>query len=123
MLNPSFIMLYVDNPTISAEFYAKLLEKQPCESSPSFAMFLLDQGYKLGLWSIHDVEPAAMIVHCGGELGFPVTHSTDVDAIHAAWQKEGLNIAQAPTQMDFGYTFVALDPDGHRLRVYSYTAS
>jgi hypothetical protein len=21
--------------------------------------------------------------------------------------------------MDFGYTFVALDPDGHRLRVYA----
>ena len=24
----------------------------------------------------------------------------------------------APTDMDFGRTFVALDPDNHRLRVY-----
>ena len=24
-----------------------------------------------------------------------------------------------PTDMDFGHTFVALDPDGHRLRVFS----
>ena len=25
----------------------------------------------------------------------------------------------APTAMDFGFTFVALDPDGHRLRVFA----
>jgi hypothetical protein len=30
-----------------------------------------------------------------------------------------LKIAQAPTAMDFGMTFVALDPDGHRLRVFA----
>jgi len=30
-----------------------------------------------------------------------------------------LPIAQPLTQMDFGYTFVALDPDGHRLRVFA----
>jgi hypothetical protein len=27
MLKPSFIMLYVNNPALSAEFYASLLEK------------------------------------------------------------------------------------------------
>ena len=26
---------------------------------------------------------------------------------------------QAPTRMDFGLTFTASDPDGHRLRVFS----
>jgi len=29
-----------------------------------------------------------------------------------------LDIIQEPVQMDFGYTFVATDPDGHRLRVF-----
>lgn len=123
MLNPSFIMLYVDNPTKSAEFYAMLLEQQPCESSLTFAMFILDQGYKLGLWSKHTVEPAATISGGGGELGFPVADFAEVDALHAAWQKKGLTILQVPTQMDFGYTFVAMDPDNHRLRVYAYTKS
>jgi hypothetical protein len=28
-------------------------------------------------------------------------------------------MAQTPTEMDFGTTFVALDPDGHRLRVFA----
>jgi predicted enzyme related to lactoylglutathione lyase len=27
-------------------------------------------------------------------------------------------VAQKPTDMDFGRTFVVLDPDGHRIRVY-----
>ncbi len=26
---------------------------------------------------------------------------------------------ETPTQMDFGYTFVATDPDAHRLRVFA----
>ena len=121
MPNPSFIMLYVDNPAISADFYATILEKKPCESSPTFAMFLLDNGYKLGLWSVHSLEPVSMMTGGGCELGFPLSHEVEVDAMYAAWQKKGLLIAQPPTQMDFGYTFVALDPDGHRLRVYSYS--
>ncbi len=121
MLNTNFIMFYVDNPAISAAFYTKILGQQPCESSPTFAMFLIDNGYKLGLWSKHTVEPAATLSGGGGELGFPVTDVSDVDVLHAAWREEGLTIAQPPTQMDFGYTFVALDPDGHRLRVYALT--
>ena len=28
-------------------------------------------------------------------------------------------IAFPPTDLDFGRSFVALDPDGHRLRVYA----
>ncbi len=35
------------------------------------------------------------------------------------WARRGLVIEQEPVTMDFGRTFVALDPDGHRLRVYS----
>jgi len=31
-------------------------------------------------------------------------------------------VAQKPVDMDFGHTFVALDPDGHRLRVFAAAA-
>jgi predicted enzyme related to lactoylglutathione lyase len=44
--------------------------------------------------------------------------AADVDAVHADWAARGLAIAQPPTELDFGRTFVALDPDGHRLRVF-----
>jgi predicted lactoylglutathione lyase len=123
MPSPKFIMLYVDNPAKSAEFYAMLLDQPPCEISPTFAMFIIDNGYKLGLWSKHSVEPSATITGGGGELGFPLSEVSEVDALYAEWLKKGIKMAQSPTQMDFGYTFVALDPDGHRLRVYSYNTN
>ena len=45
--------------------------------------------------------------------------STAVRACHARWQGLGVPVIQAPTEMDFGLTFTALDPDGHRLRVFA----
>ena len=41
MADPNFIILYVDNPPTSTNFYAELLGKPPVESSPTFAMFAL----------------------------------------------------------------------------------
>ena len=41
-----------------------------------------------------------------------------VKATFADWKQRGLTIVQEPVQMDFGHTFVAADPDGHRLRVF-----
>ena len=123
MTDPNFIILYVDNPSVSADFYAGLLGKTPVESSPTFAMFILESGLKLGLWSKHTVEPAsASAAGGGGELGFPVNNSDTVHNLFADWVKRGLEIIQRPTEMDFGFTFVALDPDGHRLRVFTPAA-
>lgn len=122
MTDPNFIILYVDSPTTSANFYTDLLGKPALEASPTFAMFALDSGVMLGLWSKHTVEPAATA--CGGaELAFTVADDDAVRARHADWARRGLTIAQAPVGMDFGYTFVALDPDGHRLRVFAPSAS
>src|SRR4051794_13037280 len=112
----SLAILYVDSPERSAAFYSALLEQAPIESSPTFAMFALPGGAKLGLWSRHTVEPAAQATGGGGELAFT---AADIDEVHADWAARGLAIAQPPTEMDFGRTFVALDPDGHRLRVFA----
>ena len=117
--DPNFILLYVDSPAASARFYAELLGKQPVEASPTFAMFALDSGIMLGLWSRYTVEPAAEQGSGGGELAFAVADKAAVKATYADWGKRGLRIAQAPTDLDFGHTFVALDPDGHRLRVFA----
>jgi predicted enzyme related to lactoylglutathione lyase len=119
MIEPNFILLYVDQPQASASFYAELLGKQPIDASPTFAMFALQSGVMLGLWSRHTAEPAPLAAVGGGELAFSVEDNDTVKSTFAAWRKRGLKIAQEPTDMDFGYTFVALDPDGHRLRVFA----
>lgn len=113
------MILYVDNPPKSAAFYADLLGRQVREQSPTFAMLPLSDNVMLGLWLRHAVEPAATGAAGAGEIAFTVADAADVGKRHDEWAARGLIIAQAPTTMDFGTTFVALDPDGHRLRVFA----
>jgi len=122
MLDPNFFILYVDSPAASAAFYADLLGHAPVEASPTFALFAQQSGVKLGLWSKHAVEPAATVTGGGTELAFAVDSDAAVTSMHAEWARRGLPILQAPVRMDFGYTFVAADPDGHRLRVFAPSA-
>lgn len=118
-----YFLLYVDSPAASATFYSRLLDKSPVELNPTFALFILDNGVKLGLWSQHTVEPAAGCTGGGGELGFSLPSNAAVDQLHDQWQQRGATIIQSPTTMDFGYTFVAQDPDGHRLRALCGSAA
>jgi catechol 2,3-dioxygenase-like lactoylglutathione lyase family enzyme len=119
MPDPNFILLYVDSPARSAGFYKDLLGKPPVESSPTFAMFALDSGVMLGLWSRHTAAPAPAAPAGGSEIAFAVADKDAVSRLYAEWGARNLRIAQAPTDLDFGHTFVALDPDGHRLRVFA----
>ena len=118
MTHPDFTILFVDNPLKSADFYQSLFGAAPVERSPTFSLFVLNTGMKLGLWSRHTVEPAAAATGGGGEIVLAVEKAAAVDATHADWTSRGINVLQAPTDLDFGRTFVALDPDNHRLRVY-----
>ncbi|WP_413504157.1 VOC family protein [Serratia grimesii] len=119
MTTPNMTLLYVDNPEKSAVFYRRLLGLAPVELSPTFALFVLSNGFKLAMWSKHTVEPAATITGGGGEIGFMCEEPQQVDALYQQWYEQGLEIIQPPVTLDFGYSFVAIDPDGHRLRVYN----
>ena len=123
MPNFSFLLLHVEDPIASAKFYNGLLGIPVLEQSPTFAMLPLRDGVMLGLWSRHTVEPRTSGEPGSSEVAFTVADPATVEATHADWKKRGLPIAQAPTAMDFGTTFVALDPDGHWLRVFSPRAA
>jgi catechol 2,3-dioxygenase-like lactoylglutathione lyase family enzyme len=118
MLTMNFIILYVENVPASVAFYQGLLAAKPVEASPNFAMFALPNGTMLSMWAGHDVQPKPKAAGGGCELGFTAGDKPSVDATFKDWSGRGYAIAQAPVQMDFGYTFTALDPDGHRLRVF-----
>ncbi|HFJ4329684.1 VOC family protein [Serratia liquefaciens] len=119
MTTPNMTLLYVDNLEKSAIFYRHLLGQEPVELSPTFALFVLSNGLKLAMWSKHTVQPGATVTGGGGELGFLCELPQQVDALYQQWRDRGLNIIQPPVTLDFGHSFVATDPDGHRLRVYS----
>jgi len=120
MLDLNFINLYVADVVASAAFYTNLLGSKPIQTTPDFAMFGTKSGVTLGLWRRENVQPAAPATSGqAGEVCFAVP---DTDAVHADWKARAFTIVQPPTTMGFGRTFVALDPDGHRLRVFTPAA-
>ncbi|SIQ49677.1 VOC family protein [Bosea sp. TND4EK4] len=118
MFDAHFILLHVESPADSARFYEDLLGMPPLEQSPTFAMFALPSGTRLGLWSRDTVEPAATAKGGAAEIAMVVPSAGAVDAAHADWRSRGIAILQEPADLDFGRTFTAADPDGHRLRVF-----
>ena len=122
MITPSlgFILLFVENPQKSSLFYQDLLHIKPLEESPTFVLFGLRNGTLLGFWSRYTAEPHVHAQPGAHEICF---ETDDVDVLYATWGEKRLTIAQKPTDLDFGRTFVILDPDGHRIRVYKLTQS
>ena len=118
MSDVNFILIYVDDVAASEAFYTSILGRQPVESSPTFAMMPAAPGLMLGLWKREGVMPKATPAG-GGEIAFSASGKAEVDALFAEWRRRGVAIAQEPTAMDFGYTFVGLDPNGQRLRVFA----
>lgn len=116
---PTYILLFVDDPARSEAFYRKILGADPVESSATFVLFASEAGLKLGLWSRHTAEPKPIGTAGATEVGFSVTEKAEVDGMFRTWSQEGVTIVQEPTEMDFGRTFVGVDPDGHRLRVFA----
>ena len=115
-MTPTYILLSVADVPTSRDFYHDLLGYRPIEDSQTFCLFVLENGMKLGLWDERGMTPP--IQGTGGfEFGIPVDSEDEVDRVAADWLARGISIIQPPVTMDFGRTFTALDPDGHRLRV------
>lgn len=112
-----YLLLAVKDPQRSAKLYDQLLGLAPVESSPTFVLYLMPNGFKLGFWSAADVEPKARPAG-GAELSFSLPDEATVRKTYHAWKGLGLEVLQEPTRMDFGFTFVVADPDGHRLRPF-----
>lgn len=124
-MQPDYTILYVDQPEASARLYAGLLGRPAIEASPTFSLFAFENGRMLGLWARSGVKPAPAAPDgaANNELAFRLGSEAEVDAAHTAWGERGLVILQAPVHLDFGYTFLAADPDGHRLRVFARNVS
>ncbi|PJL65610.1 drug:proton antiporter [Stenotrophomonas maltophilia] len=119
MFTPSTLLQYVRDVAASATFYSGILGKPPVEQSPGSALFLLGDGAALGLWQRDGVQPPVSAQAGAAELAMVVANPDVVQQMHDAWRALGVQILQAPVTLEFGHTFVGVDPDGHRLRVYS----
>ncbi|HEX2734030.1 MAG TPA: VOC family protein [Polyangiaceae bacterium] len=117
MRNLNYLLLAVKNPRHSAVLYTRLLGREPVEAQDTFVLYVLPNGFKLGLWIDSEMQPKPLPAG-GVEISFSEDSKESVLASYKEWKGLGLPILQEPTEMDFGFTFVAADPDGHRLRSF-----
>lgn len=113
----NYLLLAVRDPLKSAELYTQLLGREPVEKAPTFVLYVLPTGLKIGLWLSDEMEPKPNAAG-GVEISFTEESKDAVRATCEEWSKLGLKVLQAPTEMDFGFTCVLEDPDGHRLRPF-----
>ena len=117
LLEPNAVVLYANNLPLTSNFYKELLGITPEEASPTFHSFQLSNGMSLALKALHSVEPPAAGNNGHGELAFTVENYNTVDALFLAWQAKAIDIISPPNKVPYGYTFLAADPDGNRLRI------
>jgi len=117
LFEPNAIVLYVKDLTLTSNFYQDLLGIMLEEASPTFHAFKLSNGMSLALKAQYSVEPPSDGTYGNGELAFTLDNNQQVDDLFSAWQAKEIHILAPPNIVPFGYTFVAADPDGNRLRV------
>lgn len=113
--NLGYVILFAKNPIKSAEFYSDLFQIKPVQKFPTFVLFSLSNGIMFGLWSKYTAEPRVESDPGAMEICFSVE---EVDKVYDFVGQKGVTVVQEPTDMDFGRTFVFLDPDGHRIRIF-----
>jgi predicted enzyme related to lactoylglutathione lyase len=117
MLIPNLLLFYVRDPLESALFYEKIFSSKPVAAFPTYVAFSFENGLTFGLWS----KQAKNYVSGGtghlSELSFMVKDEQMVRELRKQWGELGVIIEQDLHEAVFGLTFVALDPDHHRIRV------
>ena len=117
MPNPNLVLFYVKSPLESASFYEKIFAQKPVASFPTYVAFSFSNGFTFSLWSMEAKNFVSSGTGNRSELAFMVSNENEVRSLHDSWKKMGVVIEQELHQAVFGLTFVALDPDGHRIRV------
>ncbi|HEU0166114.1 MAG TPA: VOC family protein [Thermomicrobiales bacterium] len=116
-MEPRYFVLHVASIETSIALYTDLLGTTPQRPSPTFAAFPLGSGVMLELWQRSGIEPASVAPGGAVDITFTAGSREELERIHGEWRDRGLHILLDPVEKVFGYTFVAADPDGHRLRV------
>lgn len=114
----SFV-LYVKDIETSKKFYTGTFECEGQVLSPTFVSFSLGEGVTIELKQLAQVLPSANIMGGGTELSLVVEDANTLNALYDQWKTKGVIFLQTPTELVFGLTFVAIDPDGHRIRVFT----
>ncbi|GEM79907.1 VOC family protein [Vibrio superstes] len=113
------IVLYVEDVQSSMAFYAKAFNCEPKLLSPTFATLDFASNVKITLKQADALTPSSPVRGGGTELSIPIANRETFDTLFDNWQQQGIEFSQEREESVYGVNFVAVDPDGHRLRVFS----
>lgn len=117
-MQPTYTILYVSDVEKSLAFYTDLFGQEPRIATPGFGLIAFENSQVWALWQLEHVLPSATAAAGGAEYAIPVASREALEALLTTWTTAGVPVIQQPTEMDFGYCIVGLDPDGHRLRAF-----
>ena len=117
MTIPNLLLFYVKNPLESALFYEKIFQQKPAAAFPTYVAFTFANGFVFSLWSTQAKDFVSGGEGHRSELAFMVQDENEVRHLRTIWGEMGVKIEQELHEAVFGLTFVALDLDGHRIRV------
>ena len=95
----------------------KIFKTKPIASFPTYVAFTFENGLTLSLWSMQATNFVSGGHGHRSELSFMVPNEDVVRTLRNTWHELSVQIEQDLHEAVFGLTFVALDPDGHRIRV------
>lgn len=114
---PNLVLFYVKDPIASQKFYENIFMQKPVAAFPTYVAFQFENGFSFSLWSTQAKDFVSDGQGNRSELAFMVSDEAQVRRLHDKWISQGIKIEQELKKAVFGLTFVALDPDGHRIRV------
>ena len=115
--NPNLIVLYSKDVEKSEAFYQNALDRKPIAKFEGFALFQISDQMQLGIQAESDILPQATGPYGGFELCISDVSIADVNALCEQWKAQKFHFILEPQHLEFGYTAVITDPDGHRLRI------
>ena len=117
MNTPNLFILYVNQPIESAHFYSQIFDRQPACAYPKWVCFSFDNGVHIGLWSKSAKDFVSGGVGHLSEISFMLRDEQELIHLRDRWRALGVTFEEDLKKAVFGLTFVARDPDGHRIRV------
>ncbi|WP_341661806.1 glyoxalase [Vibrio sp.] len=117
MLTIDTYVLYVENIQISQGFYTKVLGCESRSLSPTCMEIKFANNMSVLLKQNSNLVPTSRITGGGAELSILVEDQTKLESLYHSWKKQSVDFAQDPKELSYGVSFVALDPDEHRIRV------
>ncbi|GLR04082.1 glyoxalase [Vibrio hyugaensis] len=115
----SFV-LHVTDINASKDFYAQTFQCEPKVLSPTFVALDFASNVSITLKQSSALTLSSDVTDGGTELSIPVADKSTFDARFEEWRAQGVEFAQQPEESVFGWNFVTLDPDGHRVRVFTH---